>query len=57
MAATTTRQKIGWGGANLIAILLALIPVLWIALRLAPPQPIFCRVVVAAISVAPPFLC
>jgi multiple sugar transport system permease protein len=30
MAATTTRQKIGWGGANLIAILLALIPVLWI---------------------------
>src|SRR6201988_615127 len=30
MAATTTRQKVGWGGANLIAILLALIPVLWI---------------------------
>jgi len=30
MAATTTRQKIGWGGANLIAIALALIPVLWI---------------------------
>src|SRR5213595_2998224 len=30
MAATTTRQRIGWGGANTIAILLALIPVLWI---------------------------
>src|SRR5438270_11984535 len=30
MAATTARQKSGWGGANLIAILLALIPVLWI---------------------------
>ena len=30
MAATTTRQKIGWGSANTIAILLALIPVLWI---------------------------
>src|SRR5579871_256415 len=30
MAATTTRQKIGWGSANTLAILLALIPVLWI---------------------------
>jgi len=30
MAATTTRQKVGWGSANTIAILLALIPVLWI---------------------------
>jgi multiple sugar transport system permease protein len=30
MAATTTRQKVGWGTANTIAILLALIPVLWI---------------------------
>jgi len=30
MAATTARQRIGWGGANTIAILLALIPVLWI---------------------------
>ena len=31
MAATTTRQRIGWGSANTVAILLALIPVLWIA--------------------------
>jgi trehalose/maltose transport system permease protein len=30
MAATTTRQKAGWGTANLVAIALALIPVLWI---------------------------
>src|SRR5258708_18025044 len=30
MAATTTRQRIGWGSANTVAILLALIPVLWI---------------------------
>jgi multiple sugar transport system permease protein len=30
MAATTARQRIGWGSANTIAILLALIPVLWI---------------------------
>jgi multiple sugar transport system permease protein len=30
MAATTTRQRIGWGTANTVAILLALIPVLWI---------------------------
>jgi multiple sugar transport system permease protein len=30
MAATTTRQKVGWGSANTLAILLALIPVLWI---------------------------
>jgi multiple sugar transport system permease protein len=30
MAATTARQRVGWGGANTIAILLALIPVLWI---------------------------
>jgi trehalose/maltose transport system permease protein len=30
MAATTTRQKVGWGTANLVAIALALIPVLWI---------------------------
>jgi multiple sugar transport system permease protein len=30
MAATTTRQKVGWGSANAVAILLALIPVLWI---------------------------
>jgi multiple sugar transport system permease protein len=30
MAATTTRQRVGWGSANTIAILLALIPVLWI---------------------------
>ena len=31
MAATTTRQKVGWGTANTVAILLALIPVVWIA--------------------------
>ena len=30
MAATTTRQKAGWGSANTIAVILALIPVLWI---------------------------
>jgi trehalose/maltose transport system permease protein len=30
MAATTARQRVGWGAANLVAILLALIPVLWI---------------------------
>jgi multiple sugar transport system permease protein len=30
MAATTARQKVGWGTANTIAVLLALIPVLWI---------------------------
>jgi len=30
MAATTARQRVGWGTANTIAILLALIPVLWI---------------------------
>jgi multiple sugar transport system permease protein len=30
MAATTPRQRVGWGTANLVAILLALIPVLWI---------------------------
>jgi multiple sugar transport system permease protein len=30
MAATTTRQRVGWGSANTVAILLALIPVLWI---------------------------
>jgi multiple sugar transport system permease protein len=30
MAATTVRQRIGWGTANTVAILLALIPVLWI---------------------------
>ena len=30
MAATTTRQKVGWGTANTVAIALALIPVLWI---------------------------
>src|SRR5689334_17267326 len=30
MAATTARQRIGWGSANTLAILLALIPVLWI---------------------------
>jgi multiple sugar transport system permease protein len=30
MAATTARQRIGWGTANTVAILLALIPVLWI---------------------------
>ncbi len=30
MAATTARQRIGWGSANVVAILLALIPVLWI---------------------------
>ncbi len=30
MAATTARQRVGWGGANTLAILLALIPVLWI---------------------------
>jgi len=28
--ATTTKQKVGWGGANIAVILLALIPVLWI---------------------------
>jgi multiple sugar transport system permease protein len=31
MAATTARQKTGWGVANTVAIVLALIPVLWIA--------------------------
>ena len=30
MAATTARQRVGWWGANTVAILLALIPVLWI---------------------------
>jgi multiple sugar transport system permease protein len=30
MAATTTRQRVGWGTANTVTILLALIPVLWI---------------------------
>jgi multiple sugar transport system permease protein len=30
MAATTARQRAGWGTANVVAILLALIPVLWI---------------------------
>src|SRR6266705_3848391 len=30
MAATTARQRVGWGTANTIAILLALIPVLWV---------------------------
>ena len=30
MAATTTRQKVGWGSANTVAVLLAAIPVLWI---------------------------
>jgi trehalose/maltose transport system permease protein len=30
MATTTTRQKVGWGTANLVAIVLALTPVLWI---------------------------
>jgi multiple sugar transport system permease protein len=30
MAVTTARQRVGWGAANLVAILLALIPVLWI---------------------------
>jgi multiple sugar transport system permease protein len=31
MAATTARQKTGWGIANAVAIVLALIPVFWIA--------------------------
>ena len=30
MATSTPRQKVGWGTANLVAIALALIPVLWI---------------------------
>ena len=30
MATTTARQKVGWGSANTIAVLLALIPLLWI---------------------------
>jgi multiple sugar transport system permease protein len=30
MAATTARQRIGWGTANTVAVALALIPVLWI---------------------------
>jgi len=30
MAATTIRQRAGWGTANTVAVLLALIPVLWI---------------------------
>ena len=30
MAAITPRQRVGWGSANTVAILLALIPVLWI---------------------------
>jgi multiple sugar transport system permease protein len=30
MAATTARQRVGWGTANTVAIALALIPVLWI---------------------------
>jgi len=29
--ATTTRQKTGWGAANTVVIIIALIPVLWIA--------------------------
>ncbi len=28
--ATTTKQKIGWGTANVVAIILAIFPVLWI---------------------------
>jgi multiple sugar transport system permease protein len=31
MATTTARQKVGWGTANTVAVVLALIPVLWIA--------------------------
>jgi multiple sugar transport system permease protein len=30
MATTTARQKAGWGSANALAVILALIPVLWI---------------------------
>ncbi len=30
MAATTTRQKIGWGTANTITLILVLIPVMWV---------------------------
>src|SRR6266566_9396288 len=30
MAANTAQQRVGWGTANLVAIALALIPVLWI---------------------------
>jgi len=30
MATTTARQKVGWGTANTVAVLLAIIPVLWI---------------------------
>ncbi len=29
--ATTARQRVGWGFANTVAVVLALIPVLWIA--------------------------
>jgi multiple sugar transport system permease protein len=31
MATTTARQKVAWGGFNALAIILAIIPVLWIA--------------------------
>src|SRR5437763_14933749 len=41
MAATTARQRAGWGTANTVAILLALIPVLWIvSLSSKPPAAI-----------------
>lgn len=30
MATTTARQKLGWGSANTVAVLLAIVPVLWI---------------------------
>src|SRR6266568_2782704 len=30
MAATTTRQKFGWGTANTVAVVLTLIPLVWI---------------------------
>lgn len=30
MATTTARQKVGWGTANTLAVILALIPVLWV---------------------------
>ncbi len=30
MARTTVQQKLGWGGANTVAVILALVPLLWI---------------------------
>ena len=42
-AATTPRQRIGWGTANFVVIALALIPVLWMAsLSFKTPAAVTC---------------